>query len=352
MRTITLIPGDGIGPSLADAVVKVIDATEAEIIWDLAEAGMTAFEKHGHPLPKKTFESIRRNKVALKGPLETPIGEGFQSVSVQLRKIFDLYFNLRPIKSLKGVGCLHDNVDLLVCRENTEELYTGEEEYIWDPVTKDIIGAKVVGKVTYHGSRQFFRSVFETARYFKRKKVTVLHKANILKLTNGLFLEVAREFSALFPEIEFEERIIDAGSMQVVMNPKNFDVIATTNLFGDIVSDIFAGLVGGLGIIPGANVGRNYAIFEAVHGTWPQAAGKNLANPTALILSAAMMLDHIGEVKAARRIRWAVESVIAEGKKVTCDLSPDGIGVGTVDMTNAIVEKIEESFDLEAESCA
>lgn len=349
MRTITLIPGDGIGPSLAEAVIKVIDAAGVEIIWDLASAGTTALEKLGNPLPPYTLNSIERNKVALKGPCNTPIGDGFKSINVQLRQMFELNLNLRPIRSLRGVHNLHDNVDLIVCRENTEELYTGEEEYIWDPKTREIIGAKVVGKVTYERSWKFFRSVFMYASQLKRKKVTVLHKANILKLTNGIFLEAAKEIASLY-HLEFEDRIVDAGSMAVVMDPSKFDVVATTNLFGDIVSDVFAGLAGGLGVAPGANIGSRYAIFEAVHGTWPQAAGKNLANPTALILSAAMMLDHIEETKAARRIRWAVEQVIAEGKKVTCDLNPDG--VGTTDMANAIVEKIQESFDLEAESCA
>ena len=343
MQTITAIMGDGIGPEVMESAMRVVDSV-VDVKWEEVYAGTTALEKHGDPLPQTTLDSIARNKVALKGPCNTPVGEGFQSINVQLRKKFDLHLNLRPIKSLKGVNCLHDDVDLVVCRENTEELYTGEEEYIWDSVTKEITGAKVVGKITYEGSRRFFRSVFMHASLLQRKKVTVLHKVNILKLTNGIFLEVAREVAELYHQMEYEERIIDAGSMSVVMDPYRFDVIATTNLFGDIVSDIFAGLAGGLGVVPGANFGSRYAIFEAVHdGTWPQAAGKNLANPTALILSAVMMLDHIGEQKAARRIRWAVESVIAEGEKVTCDLSSDGVGVGTTDMTNAIVEKIVTS---------
>lgn len=350
MQTITAIMGDGIGPEVMESAIKVVNATKVEINWERVYAGTTALEKFGSPLPQTTIDSILRNTIALKGPCNTPVGDGFQSVNVQLRKIFNLHLNLRPVRSLRGVRCLHDNVDLLVCRENIEELYTGNEKYIWDSKTKEIIGAKIIGEITYEGSRKFFRSVFMYISQFRRKKVTVLHKANILKLTNGIFLETAKEVASLYPEIEFEERIIDTGSMWVVMDPSKFDVIATTNLFGDIVSDVFAGLAGGLGVAPGANIGSRYAIFEAVHGTWPQAAGKNLANPTAVILSAAMMLDHIEEYKAARRIRWAVESVIAEGKKVTCDLNPDG--VGTTDMTKAIIEKIEASFDLEAESCA
>jgi|SRR3989344_1410525 len=341
MRTITLIPGDGIGPDVTNAAVRVIEATGVKISYEKVDAGMSALSKSGHPLPARTIDSIRRNKVVLKGPLGTPIGEGFTSVNVQLRKIFNLHLNFRPIKSVEGVKGIHKGVDLLVCRENTEELYTGEEDYIFDPVSREIIGAQVIGRITYVGSRRFFESVFQLARSMGRKKVTVLHKANILKLTNGLFLEVGKEIAARYPEIHFEERIVDAGSMWVVMDPSQFDVIATTNLFGDILSDVFAGLVGGLGLIPAANIGTEYSIFEAVHGTWPAAAGKNLANPTAVILSSAMMLDHINEKTAGELIRRAVLKVIAEGKKVTKDIDRDA-GVGTAEMTDEIIYTITD----------
>ncbi len=336
MRTITLIPGDGIGSDVTDAAVRVVEATGVKIDWERVDAGMTALNKSGHPLPAKTIEAVKRNKIALKGPTGTPIGEGFSSVNVELRKIFNLRLNLRPIRSLKGIKGLHNDVNLVVCRENIEELYTGEERYT-DETHNEAI---VIGRITRRGSESFFRLVYEYVRKAGRKKITVFHKANILKLTNGLFLKVAREFAVRYPDITFEEKIVDAGTMQVIMYPHRFDVIATTNLFGDIDSDAFAGLVGGLGVAPGANIGDEYAIFEAVHGTAPDIAGKNLANPTAVILSAAMMLDHIGETNAAQKIRSAVESVIAEEKNVTRDINPNG--VGTVEMTDAIIAKIKE----------
>lgn len=334
MRTITLIPGDGIGPEVTEAMVKVIDASGVKINWERVRAGVIALEKCGTPLPVKTLDSIKRNKVAIKGPTGTPIGEGFSSINVGLRKIFRLHLNLRPIRSFRGVKSIHDNVDLIVCRENTEELYVGEEEYIRDESTGEIIGARAISRVSVSGSRRFFESVFKYAKTLGRKKVTVFHKANILKLTNGIFLKAAREEATRFPEITFDEKIVDAGTMQVIMYPERFDVIATTNLFGDIDSDAFAGLVGGLGVAPGANIGSEHAIFEAVHGTAPDIAGKNLANPTAIILSAVMMLDHIGEHKAASAVYNAVETVLAEGKYVTRDLSPNG--VTTNEMTEAI----------------
>lgn len=334
MKKVTLIPGDGIGPSVTEAAARVVEASGVEVEWERVEAGLAALEQAGEPLPSKTIDSISRNRVALKGPTGTPVGEGFSSVNVELRKIFNLHLNLRPIKTLRGVKSLHPQVDLIVCRENTEELYVGEERQ-----TKD--GAMMVGRITRSGSERFFRLVFEYAGKLNRKKVTVFHKANILKLTNGLFLKVGREIAAQFPHLIFEEKIIDAGAMQVVMNPARFDVIATTNLFGDIISDVFAGLVGGLGVAPGANIGNDSAIFEAVHGTAPDIAGRNLANPVALILSAAMMLDYLGEPKAAVRVRWAVEEVLAEGKNVTKDINPEG--VGTAEMTEAITEEIKRA---------
>lgn len=355
MRTITAIMGDGIGPEVMESAMRVIGATGVEIKWERVYAGTTALEKYGNPLPAGTLSSIDKNRVALKGPCNTPTGDGFKSVNVRLRQQFDLYANIRPIKSLPGVRSRFENVDLVLFRENTEELYTGEEEYIWDSGTREIIGAKVVGRVTIAGSIRFFNRVLGYAKKNLRRRVTIGHKGNILKLIHGeMFLDQGLKFKEDFQEagINLDSMIVDALGMWLVMDPTKFDLIAVPNLPGDFLSDVCAGLIGGLGLAPGANIGDEYAIFEAVHGTWPQAAGKNLANPTALILSAAMMLDHIGEEKAAKRIRWAIESVIAEGKKVTCDLSSGGIGVGTTDMTQAIIERIEESFDIEAESCA
>lgn len=335
MRTITLIPGDGIGPDVTDAAVKIIRAAGIEIEWEKVDAGMTALEKSGHPLPAKTIESIRRNGVALKGPTGTPIGGGFSSINVELRKIFNLYLNLRPVRSMKGVKGIYPDVDLVVCRENNEEFYSGEERYTDESHNEAI----VIGRVTRRGSERFFRAVFNFARKAGRKKVTVFHKGNILKLVHGtLFLDVAKEIAKLYPEIIFDDKIVDAGTMQVIKRPTDFDIIATTNLLGDIDSDAFAALIGGLGIAPGANIGDEYAIFEAVHGTAPDIAGQNKANPAAVILSSAMMLEHIGETVAAEKIRNAIASVLAEGKYVTRDINPDG--VGTIEMTDAIIENL------------
>ena len=303
--------------------------------WDVQEAGMTALDKFRDPLPAQVIESISANKVALKGPLTTPVGSGFRSVNVALRKEVDLYVNLRPAKSMEGVKSNFKDIDLIVFRENTEEFYAGIEHYI--DARKS--AAETIGVVTRVGSERILRSAFEYARKHKRKRVTIVHKANILKYTGGLFLDIGKEIAREFPDVECNDRIVDNMSMQLVMNPHQFDVIVTTNLFGDILSDLCSGLVGGLGLAPGANLGDTAAIFEAVHGSAPDIAGRNIANPCALVLASAMMLDHIGEPQAAERIQNAVAAVVKDGKRVTRDLNPDQF-VSTTEMANAIIEHI------------
>ncbi|HAL57347.1 MAG TPA: NAD-dependent isocitrate dehydrogenase, partial [Bacteroidetes bacterium] len=303
--------------------------------WDVQEAGMTALDKFRDPLPAQVIESISANKVALKGPLTTPVGSGFRSVNVALRKEFDLYVNLRPAKSMEGVKSNFKDIDLIVFRENTEEFYAGIKHYI--DARKS--AAETIGVVTRVGSERILRSAFEYARKHKRKRVTIVHKANILKYTGGLFLDIGKEIAREFPDVECNDRIVDNMSMQLVMNPHQFDVIVTTNLFGDILSDLCSGLVGGLGLAPGANLGDTAAIFEAVHGSAPDIAGRNIANPCALVLASAMMLDHIGEPQAAERIQNAVAAVVKDGKRVTRDLNPDQF-VSTTEMANAIIEHI------------
>lgn len=336
--TVTLIPGDGIGPDISSATRRMIDATGVRINWDVQEAGLKAIETHKDPLPPPVLESIARNKVALKGPLTTPVGTGFRSVNVALRKEFDLYVNLRPAKSMKGVPARFENIDLVMFRENTEEFYAGIEHYI--DARKS--AAETIGVVTRVGCERIVRAAFEYAKKHHRRKVTLVHKANIMKYTGGLFLEVGSQVAKDYPDIEFNDRIIDNMAMQLVMNPHQFDVIVTTNLFGDILSDLCSGLVGGLGLAPGANIGDDAAIFEAVHGSAPDIAGKNLANPCALGLAGAMMLDHLGEEDAALRLQRAIEAVVGEGKNVTRDLNPSA-HVGTDKMTDAIVTAIENS---------
>jgi isocitrate dehydrogenase (NAD+) len=337
--SITLIPGDGIGPSISEAAQAIIAATGVEVKWDVEEAGIPAIAKYKDPLPQSVLDSIAKNKVALKGPLTTPVGSGFRSINVALRKEFDLYVNLRPAKSMAGLKSHFTDVDLIIFRENTEEFYAGIEHYIDSKKS----AAETIGVVTRAGSERIVRAAFEYARKHKRKKITIVHKANILKYTSGLFLDVAREVAQDFPEIECNDRIIDNMAMQLVMNPQQFDIIVTTNLFGDILSDLCSGLVGGLGLAPGANIGFDAALFEAVHGSAPDIAGKNLANPCALALASAMMLDHLGEPEAAAKIQRAIAEVIKEGKNVTRDLNPDKY-VGTTEMTGAIVERIK-SYD-------
>ena len=334
--TVTLIPGDGIGPSITAATVRIVAASGAEIAWDEQVAGMAGVAKYGDPIPDSTLDSIKRNRIALKGPLETPIGEGFRSINVALRKTFDLYANVRPAYTIVPGG-RYDNIDLVLVRENTEGLYVGIEHYIRmgdDPRA----AAESIAIITRAGSNRVVRYAFEYARTHGRKKVTLVHKANILKYSQGLFLDtgrmVAREYAG---EIEFEERIVDAMAMDLVLRPERFDVIVTTNLFGDILSDEISGLVGGLGLAPGANIGEAGAIFEAVHGTAPDIAGKNVANPGALVLAACMMLDHLGDSPRAQRIRRALEGTIREGQVLTRDL---GGTATTTEFTEAVIARL------------
>jgi isocitrate dehydrogenase (NAD+) len=333
--TITLIPGDGIGPEITEAAKRVVEATGVKIEWEVHDAGFTAIEKYKDPLPQSVIESIARNKVALKGPLTTPVGTGFRSVNVALRKEFDLYSNLRPAKSFDGVKSRYENIDLVIVRENTEEFYSGIEHYV--DARKS--AAETIGIVTRTGSERIIKFAFDYAVKHNRKKVTVVHKANILKYTSGLFLDIARAMAKEYPQIEMSDKIVDNMAMQMVINPNQFDVIVTTNLFGDILSDLASGLVGGLGLAPGANIGYGTAIFEAVHGSAPDIAGKNIANPGAVILAAAMMLEHIGELESGNRVAAAVAAVIKEGKKITKDLNPTS-STTTDEMADAIIEKL------------
>lgn len=335
-HNITLIPGDGIGPDITEAAQKVIAHTGVNINWDIQIAGLNAIEKYRDPLPQEVIDSISKNKIALKGPLTTPVGKGFRSINVALRKEFDLYVNERPAKTYKGIKTLYDHIDLIIFRENLEEFYSGIEHYI----DASRSAAETIGIVTRRGSERIVRYAFEYARKHNRKKVTVVHKANILKYTGGLFLDVAKEIAQEYQEIEFNDKIIDNMAMQMVLNPYQFDVVVTTNLFGDILSDLASGLVGGLGVAPGANIGPSIALYEAVHGSAPDIAGKNLANPCAIILAAVMMLDDIGETEAAAKIEKAVANVLAEGKFVTRDINPDNY-VGTKEITDALIREID-----------
>ncbi len=330
---VTLIPGDGIGPSITAATVRILEASGADLEWDHQVAGMAAVARYGDPIPDATLDSIKRTRLALKGPLETPVGDGFRSINVALRKTFDLYANVRPAYSIVPGG-RYQNLDIVLIRENTEGLYVGIEHYI--KIGDDArAAAESIALITRAGSERIARYAFEYAVQHRRKKVTLVHKANILKYSQGLFLDtgrlIAREYMG---RVEFEERIVDAMAMNLVLNPERFDVIVTTNLFGDILSDQISGLVGGLGLAPGANIGLHGAIFEAVHGTAPDIAGKNIANPAALVLAACMLLEHIGEGERALRIRRALETVIREGRTVTRDL---GGSASTDDFTDAII---------------
>jgi isocitrate dehydrogenase (NAD+) len=337
MHQITLIPGDGIGPSIVDAAVQVIEATGVQIAWDRQLAGMAAVEKHADPLPDATLESIRKNRLCLKGPLTTPVGGGYRSVNVTLRQAFNLYANVRPAVSFEGADTVFKNVNLVTVRENTEGLYAGIEHFI--KVDEEKIAAESIAVITRKGSERIIRYAFDYARKAQRRKVTLVHKANILKCSSGLFLEIGRDIARDYPEIEFEDKIVDACCMHMVMRPEAFDVIVTTNLFGDILSDLAAGLIGGLGLTAGANIGTDAALFEAVHGSAPDIADKGIANPVATILAGAMMLEHIGEQPAARKIERAVREVIREGEIVTPDLKK-GSPYGTRHIADAIAGKI------------
>jgi isocitrate dehydrogenase (NAD+) len=313
-RIATLIPGDGIGPEVTDAVVRIVAAAGADVDWERHDAGLLAVEKTGKTLPDELIASIRRNKVALKGPVTTPIGEGFTSVNVGLRKTLGLYANLRPVATLPSVKTRFDGVDLIIVRENTEDLYAGLEHEVVPGVVESL---KIITAVA---SRRIAEFAFRHATVHGRKKVTAIHKANIMKMSDGLFLQSARAIATGFPRITYEERIVDAACMQLVMRPEQFDVLLLPNLYGDIVSDLCAGLVGGLGVVPGANLGVDIAVFEAVHGSAPDIAGKNIANPTALLLSAVLLLRHIGEGAVADRIAAALATVLAAGTIRTRDL--------------------------------
>ncbi|MFO0727451.1 MAG: isocitrate/isopropylmalate dehydrogenase family protein [Myxococcota bacterium] len=333
MPKVTLIEGDGIGPEIAESTLEVIAATGAKIDWERRDAGQAGIKNHGAPLPPETSESIRANRYCLKGPLATPIGGGYESVNVALRKEFELYANVRPAKSMKGVVTPFPNVDLVVIRENTEGFYSGIQFYT--DVKKS--AAQSIGITTRAASERVIRFAFEYARANQRKKLTLVHKANILKLTTGMFLEVGKKMAAEYPEISFDDRIIDNMAMQLVVRPWTFDVIVTTNLFGDILSDLTAGLVGGLGLAPSANIGDEVSLFEAVHGTAPDIVGKGIANPTSLILSGAMLLRRLGYGKEADRVESAVRAVLEEGKVRTPDL---GGSAGSKEYTRALVERV------------
>ena len=333
-HTITLIPGDGIGPEVTDAVVKILASTGVSIDWDRHDAGLRAVERTGKTLPQALLDSIIRNRVALKGPVTTPVGEGFTSVNVGLRQTLDLYSNLRPVANLPGVTARFQNIDLVIVRENTEDLYAGLEHVVVPGVVESL---KII---TEKASTRIARFAFEHARAHGRKKVTAIHKANIMKLSDGLFLESARAVAKQFADIAYDERIVDAACMQLVMKPEQFDVLLLPNLYGDIVSDLCAGLVGGLGLVPGANLGEKGAVFEAVHGSAPDIAGQNLANPIALLMSALMMLDHIGEPAAAARIRAALTRLLMAGRVRTRDLGGDATTSG---FAEALCREIEAS---------
>jgi isocitrate dehydrogenase (NAD+) len=313
-HTITVIPGDGIGPEVTKAMQDVLEASGVNIEWEIHEAGSEVFNRYGTTLPQDTLDSIMRNKVAIKGPIGTPIGTGFKSVNVELRKSLDLFANFRPAKTIKGVKCRYDDVDLMVVRENTQGLYSGLEHIVVPGVVESL------RIITEKGSERIVKFAFETARKYNRKKVTAVHKANILKKSDGLFLEVSRRISRNYPDIEYDEAIVDATAMKLVLDPSKFDVLVMENLFGDIISDLASGLIGGLGLAPSANIGEKYSVFEAVHGSAPDIAGKGIANPTALILSSVLMLEHIKELEAAKRIENAIYKVLEEGKVITKDL--------------------------------
>lgn len=331
---ITVIPGDGIGPEITQATLRVLDALDAGFEYEEALAGLAAMDAHGDLIPDTTLESIARNKIVLKGPLTTPVGKGFRSINVTLRKEFDLYANVRPVVSLPGTRSHFENIDIITVRENTEGAYLAADAH----VSEDGKQAESKTIVTRKGCERITRYAFEMAQREGRKKVTIVHKANILKAVSGMFLDVAREVSGDYPDIESSEMIVDATCMKLVMDPWQFDVIVTTNLFGDIISDLCAGLVGGLGLAPGANIGKNAAMFEAVHGSAPDIAGQGIANPCALMLAAAQMLAHLDMEPRARRLRQAIRDTLEARDRVTPDVGGNGT---TRSMADAIVERIQ-----------
>lgn len=354
---VTFIPGDGTGPEIAEATRRVLEASGAEFEWDVQQAGADVMELHGgNPLPEHVLESIKRNGVALKGPITTPVGIGFRSVNVALRKSLDLYGQVRPCKSYPGVRSRYEGVDLIVVRENTEDLYAGIEFEVGAEETRELIawlaerGDRVrpdsgisLKPISVGGARRIVEFAFEYARKHGRGKVTAVHKANIMKFTDGLFLQVAREVALENEDVEFEDRIVDNLSMQLVQRPEEYDVLVCPNLYGDIVSDLAAGLIGGLGLAPGGNFGTHAAVFEPTHGSAPKYAGQNRVNPMAMMLSGVMMLRHLDELEAADRLEGAIASVIAQGRHVTYDMKPtrdDPTAVGTSEVADAIIERM------------
>lgn len=333
-QTVAVIKGDGIGPEIMDATLKVLEALECGLTYEFIDAGLVALEKHGTLVPQTSLDAIEKHGIALKGPLTTPIGKGFSSINVQLRRHFDLYANVRPAISFPGTRSRYDGIDIITVRENTEGAYLSDgQEMVDDGNT----GLSMI-KVTRQGSERIVRYAFELAKQNGRKKLTAVHKANIIKTSSGLFLDVAREVASEYPEIEFQEMIVDNACMQLVMNPHQFDVVVTTNLFGDILSDLCAGLVGGLGLAPGANIGEKAAIFEAVHGSAPDIAGKNMANPCALLLAAAQMLDHLGMQQKGDAIRHGIRAVLETRRDM---VTPDMGGTGTTaTFAQALVEQV------------
>ena len=356
---VTLIPGDGVGPEICDASVRVLEATGVEFEWDVHQAGEAAIAEFGTPLPEHVLESVRKNKVALKGPITTPIGSGFRSVNVALRKEFDLYANLRPAKTYPGVQAPMGHIDLVVVRENIEDLYAGIEFDIGTPELAEVRAviekaskvkirtdaAIAIKYISVFGSRRIVKFAFEYARANKRHKVTAVHKSNIMKFADGLFLRIAREVAQEYPDIEFEDRIVDNMCMQLVQKPDLYDVLVLPNLYGDIVSDLVAGLAGGLGVAPGANIGENgIAVFEAIHGSAPKYAGQNKVNPMALMLAGVLMLRHIGEREAGDKLERAIAWVVADGKDVTYDLKADRndpTAVGTREFADAVIRRMK-----------
>jgi isocitrate dehydrogenase (NAD+) len=357
MHIVTFIPGDGIGPEISEATKRVIEAAGVDIRWEIHEAGQDVFEKQGTPLPQSVLDSIKKNRVALKGPITTPVGTGFRSVNVTLRQTLDLYCCLRPCKTFKGAKTRYGNVDLIIVRENTEDLYAGIEFEKGSEGTKNLIDfiATSTGKtirpdsgisikpISVYATERIVRFAFEYARKNSRRKVTAVHKANIMKCSDGLFLETARNVAKKYPDIEFEDRIVDNMCMQLVQKPEIYDVLVLPNLYGDVVSDLAAGLTGGLGLAPGANLGEEIAVFEPVHGSAPKYKGLNKVNPLAMIFSGVMMLKHLGEAEAARRLETAIAHVIEEGRYVTYDMkpSPDDPTAATTSMVaDAIIGKL------------
>jgi isocitrate dehydrogenase (NAD+) len=355
---ITMIPGDGVGPELSEATMRVLDATGVGIEWDVLQAGENVMEEYGTPLPEHVLESIKRNRVAIKGPITTPVGKGIRSVNVALRKELDLYALFRPCKSYPGVRSRYSDIDLLMVRENTEDAYAGIEFQEGQDITHEVIrmlseksgkpiredSGITIKPISVFGSRRVVKAAFEYARANGRRKVTAVHKANIMKFTDGLFLRVAQEVAHDYPDIEFEDRIVDNMCMQLVQKPELYDMLVLPNLYGDILSDLAAGLIGGLGLAPGANVGDEIAVFEATHGSAPKYAGQNKMNPMAMLLSGVMMLRHIKEPQAAQRLEDAIAAVIAEGKSVTYDMKEDRNdrgAVGTSQVADAIIQRLQ-----------